>query len=123
MRKTTALFLFLFILLFFPTLLLASDSRWLLGKWVHTYDPDGDSKDVLTFGEEGRFYTTEVSTGREYEGKYYLLDGEIKINLYHQGRLFVILKLTHDENKDKLYFTSTNTDNTSYYTKLNQNSL
>lgn len=120
MRKKIALYVLVLAVSLLSSQVIADEQQWIKGRWIHTYDPDGDVQDILTFGQDGRFMTKEVLTGRELEGKYYLMDGVIKINLYVDGQLFVILEMTHDEKKDRLYFTSKNTGNTAYYTKMSQ---
>jgi hypothetical protein len=83
-----------------------------------TYDPDGDTEDRLHFLEGGEFVATEPSSGQAYRGMYVVRTDHIKVNLVHEGRIFASLQLTFDENKDKLYFESAETGNTSHYTKI-----
>jgi hypothetical protein len=97
----------------------ASDSNWLLGNWIHTFDPDGDAQsDRLSFSDDGKFVTTEIASGRQIGGLYRVTPGAIKVDLVtQQGKVFMKLDLTYDEKKDRLYYKSDSTGNTSYYTK------
>ena len=96
----------------------AESNGWLIGNWQHTYDPDGDTQDRLTFTEEGKFITTEVSSGRRIVGFYLVRSDMVKVNLTHQDKIFMKFDLTFDENKNKLYYKSDKSGNTSYYTKI-----
>ena len=91
---------------------------WIVGNWLHTYDPDGDPPDKLTFSSDGKFVTTEVSSGRQVEGRYTLVQSAIKVDLMQKGKIFMRLELTYDAKKDKLYYKSESTGSTSYYTKI-----
>ena len=97
---------------------IASDKGWLVGDWILTFDPDGDTKDRLTFKNGGQFISTEVSSGKQYKGLYSIKPKVIKVKLIHNGKTFLSLDLTYDEKKDKLYFKSNKTGTTSYYTKV-----
>lgn len=97
----------------------AQDADWLIGNWLLTYDPDGDPQDMLTFKQGGEFITTDVSTKRQVRGMYLLKSDEVQINLFHNGKMVMSANLTFDEKKDKLYYTSRQTGNTSHYTKVN----
>jgi hypothetical protein len=98
----------------------AQDNSWLLGNWLLTYDPDNDTQDMLTFKQGGEFVTTEVGTDRQVKGVYFLKQDEILVKLFHNGKIAMSLTLAFDDKKDTLYYTSMNTGNTSYYTKMNQ---
>jgi len=102
----------------FAASIFSDDSSWLLGNWLHTYDPDGDTQDRLSFSENGKFITTEVSSGRQISGLYFVKPDVIKINLVEQGKIFMKLDLTYDDKRDRLYYKSDSTGNTSYYTKV-----
>ena len=93
----------------------AADSSLLLGKWFHTYGPDGDTLDLLSFKESGKFVTTEVSPKRQIKGVYFMKKNLIKINLIYKGSIFSIIKLTFDKNK--LFYFSSDTGNSSDYIK------
>ena len=114
---------FLFLVLIIPVLTISctseKDTAWLNGEWLHTYDPDGDSDDILSFTSDGEFITTEVSSGKKIKGTYTLEPKVIKVELINKGRVFMKLDLTYDENKDKLYYKSKDTGNTSHYTRKN----
>ncbi|TCV87459.1 hypothetical protein [Sulfurirhabdus autotrophica] len=97
---------------------LAENNSWLIGNWLHTYDPDGDTQDRLTFAEDGKFTTTEVSSGRKIDGSYLVRTDMVKINLTRQEKIFMKIDLTYDESKSKLYYKSGKSGNTSYYTKM-----
>jgi hypothetical protein len=96
----------------------AEANSWLVGNWLHTFDPDGDPPDRLTFSADGKFLTTEVSSGRQIEGLYVLTPGVIEVDLIRQGKVFMQLHLTYDVKQNKLYYKSDSTGNTSYYTKI-----
>lgn len=102
-------------LLAFSAISFASE-EWLLGNWVMTYDPDGDTEDILSFYDDGRFVTTEQSTGNQIDGTYLLRSGKVQVSLISNGRTFMKFELTFEEQRDKLYYTSGGT--TSYYTKM-----
>lgn len=112
-----SLFLSLFVILI-PLQSYAAGPDWLLGEWVMTFDPDGDTEDRLSFSRGGEFITTEASSGKKIKGMYFLKRDHIKVNLIYQGQIFMKLKLTFDEVKDKLYYYSSETGNTAYYTKI-----
>jgi hypothetical protein len=97
----------------------AQDTDWLIGNWLLTYDPDGDPQDMLTFKQNGEFITTEVSTNRQARGVYLLKSDKVLINLFHNGKMIMSANFTFDDKKDKLYYTSKKTGNTSHYTKMN----
>jgi len=96
----------------------AEDKSWLIGDWLLTYDPDGDTQDRITFTEDDGFITTEVSTGRQHKGIYLLKPGVITVHLFSQGRTFMKFDLQYDEKRDKLYFKGS-TGSVSHYTKIN----
>lgn len=97
---------------------MANDKAWLVGDWILTFDPDGATKDRLTFESDGRFITTQVSTGKQYKGIYLVRPKAIQVKLARNGKIFMSFYLKYDEEKDRLYFTSSKTGATSYYTKL-----
>ena len=96
----------------------AGGQEWLIGNWILTFDPDGDTKDRLTFEKDGQFITTKISSGKQYKGIYFIKPGAVKVKIIHNGRILLSFDLTYDENKDKLYFKSNKTGTTSYYTKV-----
>jgi len=96
----------------------ADSKAWLYGDWEMAYDPDGDSKDVLTFSEGGGFRTTEASTGKTIEGMYQVGSSAIDIRLVHQGRIFMTLRLDYDSEKNKLYYNPEKTGDPAYYMRL-----
>jgi len=112
-----SLLLALFVMLI-PLQSYAVGPDWLLGEWVMTFDPDGDTEDRLTFLKGGEFVTTETASGEKIKGMYSVKSDHIKVNLIYQGKLFMKLKLTFDKVKDKLYYYSSETGNTAYYTKI-----
>lgn len=109
--------IFVLIYLSISNIALAGSNDWLLGKWQMTYDPDGDTKDVLSFSKGGEFVTAEASTGREIKGMYVVESDRIDISLIHQGQIFMKLQLTYDGSKNKLYYNPDNTNDPAYYTK------
>lgn len=108
----------IFILAFISNISFAENNDWLLGKWKMTYDPDGDTKDVLLFSPQSQFVTTEVSTGKQYKGIYFLKQNAVDVSLMNGDQIFMKLKLTFTEKKDKLYYNPDNTNDPAYYTKL-----
>ena len=70
---------------------IAGNTDWIQGDWLHTYDPDGDTQDRLSFRDGGQFTTTEVSTGKSINGMYFLKGNEVHINLVYQGKIFMKL--------------------------------
>lgn len=96
----------------------ADPNAWLVGKWQMAYDPDGDTKDVLTFAEGGEFRTTEASTGKSIEGMYRVGSSEIDVRLVYQGQTFMTLRLEYNSQKDKLYYDPDSTGDPAYYVKL-----
>jgi hypothetical protein len=95
----------------------AGQNEWLLGNWVHAYGPVGDMQDTLTFAEEGVFITTESTSGKTIEGVYYVKSDFVQVYMIVQGKISLKLKLAYDSRKDRLYYHSEETGQTSYYTK------
>lgn len=110
--------IFILVLSFTSSITLAASNDWLLGNWQMTYDPDGDTKDVLSFSKGGEFVTTEASSGREIKGIYVLKSDRVDVSLIYQGQVFMKLRLTYDDDKNKLYYNPDNTNDPAYYTKL-----
>jgi hypothetical protein len=110
--------IFVLVLLLASNITFAASNDWLLGDWQMTYDPDGDSKDVLSFSKGGEFVTTEASSGRKIKGMYVLKSDRVDVSLIHQGQIFLRLRITYDNDKNKLYYNPDNTDDPAYYTKL-----
>jgi hypothetical protein len=108
----------LLLVLFVSSASYAQDNDWLIGSWLLTYDPDSGTQDMLTFKNGGEFVTTEVATNRKVKGMYFLKSDKILVKLVQNGEIFVTLNLTFDEKRDKLYYKSMNTGNTSHYTKV-----
>jgi len=106
------------ILAIFSSISVADSNTWLLGNWQMAYDPDGDTKDILTFSPGGQFVTTEASTGRKIQGNYIVKPGEVNVSLVQQGKVFMKLKLTYESSKDKLFYNPDNTNDPAYYAKL-----
>ena len=113
--KTKILFLFVFSLI--STESYSQNKDWLIGNWELTYDLDGDTKDIISFDDRGKFRTTEVSSGRSLEGIYFIKDQKIKISLVHAGKTFMKIDLSFDKNRDKLFYYSSDSETASYYTK------
>jgi hypothetical protein len=107
----------LFLLIFFLSSAYAGPNDWLLGNWIHSYNPDGNAQDVLTFAGEGKFVSTELASGNTQEGIYFVKADYVQVYLVQKGKIVMKLKLSYDTRKDKLYFYSEKTGNTSYYTK------
>jgi hypothetical protein len=82
------------------------------------YDPDGHTKDALSFSKGGEFVTTEASSGRKIKGVYVLKSNRVDVSLIHQGQIFMKLRLTYDDDKNKLYYNPDNTNDPAYYAKL-----
>jgi hypothetical protein len=95
----------------------AGQNDWLLGNWVHAYGPAGDMQDTLTFAAEGEFITTESASGKTIEGIYYVKSDYVQVYMIVQGKISLKLKLAYDSRKDRLYYHSEETGQTSYYTK------
>lgn len=110
---------FFICLLFISGIAFSQEKPWIEGKWLHTFDPDGDTQDEIQFFIDGKFKTVEASSGKSFTGTYILEKESVKINLVHQGQVFFSLKLTFDAERDKLYLYSEETGNTSYYTRSN----
>lgn len=116
MRKIISLVFMLF--LFGPlNSVSAEQNEWLLGNWVHAYGPSGDMQDTLTFAEEGEFITTESASGKTIEGIYFVKSDYVQVYMIEQGKISLKLKLAYDSRKDRLYYHSEETGQTSYYTK------
>ena len=96
----------------------AGSNDWLLGDWQMTYDPDGDTKDIVSFSEGSQFVTTEISSGKKIKGMYFVRSGHVSISLINQGKIFMKLKLKYDNAKKKLYYNPDNTSDPAYYTKV-----
>ena len=107
------------LLLIMSNAIYSQEKIWIEGKWLHTFDPDGDAQDEIQFFAGNKFKTVDVSSGKSFQGTYVLEKGQVKINLIHEGQIFFRLKLTFDNKRDKLYYYSEETGNTSYYTRLN----
>lgn len=97
---------------------IAGKHDWVIGDWLHTFDPDGDTQDKLTFRSGGRFVTTEVKSRKTIDGMYFVKSDRVQVSLVRNDKIFMKLILTYDENKDRLYYMSEATGNTSYYTKM-----
>ena len=97
----------------------SQEKVWIEGSWLLTLDPDNDTQDEIQFLTGGRFKTTEVSQSKSLDGRYSLEKESVKIDLFHEGQVFYTLTLTYDEKRDKLYYYSEETGNTSYYTRSN----
>lgn len=109
---------FLVLIILFSSNVYADDNSWLLGEWEMAYDPDGDTKDILSFSEGGEFRTTEASTGRQVKGRYVVKSDVINLSLISKGKIFMKLKLTYTDKRDKLFYNPEKTDDPAYYTKL-----
>lgn len=116
MKRTISLGIILLLIFFFSSAY-AGPNDWLFGNWIHTYNPDGNAQDVLTFAKEGKFVSTELASGKLQEGIYFVKADYVQVYLVQEGKIFMKLKLSYDSRKDKLYFFSEKTGNTSYYTK------
>lgn len=97
---------------------ISDDASWLYGNWLLTYDPDGDTQDRLTFTEENKFTTTEVATGKQFNGMYAIRGNTIYVSLLVNGKVFYKFELTFDDNKNKLYYKAKDSSTISYYTKV-----
>jgi hypothetical protein len=95
----------------------AGQDDWLVGNWIHAFGPVGDMQDTLTFAEAGEFVTTESATGKTIEGIYFVKSDYVQVYMLNQGKISLKLKLSYDSRKDRLYYHSHETDETSYYTK------
>jgi len=118
MIRNLARILFLFAFIFLSGPAASNDISWLYGDWLLTYDPDGDTKDMLTFKKEGQFTTTEIATGKQYKGMYFVRNEKIKISLVDKGKIFFKFELTFDEKKEKIYHKSKDSNTISYYTRV-----
>ena len=110
------LFIFSFFILSGPVI--SEEMTWLHGDWLLTYDPDGDTQDKLTFKKGSQFITTEIKTGKKFNGMYVVRSNKIKINLLKSGKVFYKFNLSFDSKKDKLYYNAKDSDTISYYTRM-----
>jgi hypothetical protein len=98
-------------------LVAAGQHEWLVGNWIHSYGPLGDMQDTLTFAAEGEFITTESASGKTIEGIYFVKSDYVQVYMLREGKISLKLKLAYDSRKDRLYYHSEESGETSYYTK------
>ena len=96
----------------------AGGNDWLLGNWKMAHDPDGDTRDIISFSKGGQFVTTEVSSGKQIKGMYFVKSSHVDVSLVYQGKTFKKLKLSYDDAKDKLYYNPKHAKDPAYYTKI-----
>lgn len=94
----------------------AQSDGWIIGTWQLSYDPDGDSKDTLTF-KTGNQFTNIDSKGNTFNGTYEVNNGRVKVDLTKQGKTFMSFMLGYEKAKDALHFYSEKTKKTSIYKK------
>jgi len=93
----------------------AADDVWLLGRWELVHSPDGDRKDWLEFGSDGRM-TSITSDGRRLGGQYAVTGREVQLN-YKAGNESVLITLTYGPDRAQLYARSGRTGYTAVYEK------
>ncbi len=93
----------------------AADETWLLGRWQLVYAPDGDPTDWLEFAPDGRM-TSIAPNGRRSGGAYVTTGREVQLN-FKVGTQSVIITLTHEPDRQRLYARSARTGNTAIYEK------
>jgi hypothetical protein len=89
--------------------------EWLLGRWELVRSPDGDPTDWLEFAPDGRMTTISPSLKR-FGGQYTVTGREVHLN-FKVGNQSVLLTLTYEPDKARLYARSARTGNTAVYEK------
>ena len=93
----------------------AADETWVLGRWELVHSPDGDPTDWLEFAPDGRM-TSIAPNGRRTGGRYVTAGQQVELN-FKVGTQSVILTLTYEPGKQRLYAKSAKTGNTAVYEK------
>ncbi len=92
------------------------EDEWLVGKWVLTYDPDGDKKDFIEFMADG----DAISTGElgRVEGLYLVNSESVKAVFTYKEKDF-IMTFFYNPKKDELRIVTSHTGRESIYKKIN----
>jgi len=107
-----------FILFFASIGFVHAEQDRILGSWEMAYDPDGDTKDILTFQKGGAFSTTEVSSGKKLDGFFVVSGNVVKVSILHKGMIAAKMELQYDDKSDSLNYKSDQTKNVSTYKRI-----
>jgi len=91
------------------------NDAWLIGKWVLSFDPEGDKKDYLEFKADGDAFS--YGPLGEVEGLYLVNDESVKAVFTYQEKDF-IMTFFYNMKKDELRIVTSHTGRESIYKKV-----